>query len=156
MAVKTPEEIALAEAEQKAYKKLAEELNASSLQLNEKTKLTLWSPTLLTVMHPDGQFKKANHIGGEEFVFESAYVGKRGVLIFRLKRTSPVEYQHVEVTEAEGVKLFENWRAMTNSLAGGDFAEALADVTKVRKTFDATKRNAEHLDKYDQIGGGSW
>ncbi|MDR9847111.1 hypothetical protein [Herbaspirillum huttiense] len=155
MALKTPEETRLMEEEQAAYKDLVEALNAHPL-FEKPPAVTLLSPAQLTAMLPNGEFRKINHIGGEEFSFLKCYMGKRRQIIFCLKRESGAEYAHIELTDAEGVKVMEGWRAMTNILADGDFAGAVAKAGQVRKQHETAKAQAEHVNRYAQIGGGSW
>ena len=53
----------------------------------------------LAVLKPDGSYRVHPMVGGQEFFYHHAYVGKKGLLIFCFESADAQEYQHAEVDE---------------------------------------------------------
>ena len=70
------------------------------------------APMALTVKRSSG-YTKRPFIGGEEFSIHSAYVGKRGLVIFRFTPESPSDFDILEVPEGHLDSVFDghfsNW-----------------------------------------------
>lgn len=120
-----------------------------------KESVTLLSPGNLTVTIPGKGYSKANHIGGESFTFERAYVGsaKAGSrLIFVFKPTAASAYTEMEMTENEAQTQLDGFRAAANFAAGGDFVAELKEVRRVESAAREAETVKEKFAEYPEFG----
>lgn len=120
-----------------------------------KESVSLLSPGNLTVTIQGKGYSKANHIGGENFTFERAYVGsaKAGSrLIFVFKPVAASAYAEMEMTENEAQAQLDGFRAAANLAAGGDFVAELKEVRLVESKAREAETVKEKFAEYPEFG----
>lgn len=126
-----------------------------SQQANQGVSFMLNGPCQVTCKRKDGSYLKRSHIGGEEFAFGSAYVGKKGKMIFTFLPKAVSDYERIELMEHEALNLLGGFKgaldgAMTvGSLAGYTEAKKRAALQAEREAL------AVRADQYQDFGAWS-
>jgi hypothetical protein len=112
----------------RALEKMAEVL-ARKLQANPVL-ATLQAPAQLTVKHRNGEYRKQSFIGGAQFVFNSAYAGKRdGVILIGVPQEAVKDIRLVEVSMNKGAEHFgARFAGSINDFLTGAFERAEAEL----------------------------
>jgi hypothetical protein len=124
-------------------------------QSNQGVSFMLAGPCKVTCKRKDGSYLKRSHIGGEEFAFESAYVGAKGKMIFNFAPKSASDYQQIELLEHEALNLMSGFKgaldgAMTvGALAGYGEAKKAAALQAERESL------ASRATQYQDFGAWS-
>lgn len=132
-------------------------LNAylSAQSASGRQSFSLGEPTQLTVSRKGGQFTKKPHIGGEEFAFVRAYMGKRGSLIFVFKPRGVADYEFAEFAEADAKRSLLGFaEALAAAMNTGELRE-LKDAKKAA-VLDAEREKLEASRAAHYPGFGSW
>lgn len=93
----------------------------------------LAEPRNLTILRKDGSVRKRGHIGGEEFAFVDAWVGKKGKLIYKFKPLAVADYEFVELMATEAQECMSGLKAAISSAF---------DVGELKEMAEAQKRAA--------------
>lgn len=115
----------------------------------------LSSPIALTVRKANGAFSKMPHVGMEDFQPASAYIGKRGKMIFVFKPVMVAEYVEMEMDEQQA---FANLNGFKDYLREnvGDLQKLQTEI-KVEMAKKAEEgKLADRHETYKDIGFGSW
>lgn len=142
----------------KALADLAERMTQWFQDHNETgakdTVLSLLAPATLTVQVAGKGYRKHSHIGGEEFIPQSVYVGKTNRLIFVSKPVDAQPYSEMEMTENEAMTHLDKLRAVANMAAGGDFA---GELKAIRELESKAREQEAMKDKFSEYADfGSW
>jgi ribosomal protein S12 len=142
---KTDEELAL------------DKLAASMTEAMNKCEETfmLSAPATLTVRKANGGYSKVAHVGMEDFQPVSAYVGKRGKMIFVFKPVMVADYLEMEMDEQQA---FANLSGFKDYLreSVGDLQKLQSEIkVEMAKKAEEAKL-ADRFDTYKDIGFGSW
>lgn len=115
----------------------------------------LMSPETLTVKKPNGTYSKKAHIGSEDFKPLSAYMGKRGKLIFVFKPIMVADYLEMEMDEnsaKEKLMGFKDWCRENIAAVSTTIAETRAEQALEKEKEAMAKRSEE----YAHLGFGEW
>lgn len=115
----------------------------------------LGSPETLTVKRNNGVYSKQAHIGSEDFKPHSAYLGKRGKIIYVFKPVMVAEYEFMEMDEnAAREKLigFKEWSKEKLAEVQMKIAETRASQALEKDKAAMAKR----ADDYAHLGFGEW
>jgi len=116
--------------------------------------VSLMSPGMLTVNVQGKGYRKQNHIGGEDFIASSVYIGAQGKLIFKFKPVAAAQYIEMEMNEVDAAANLSGFRSLANIAAGGDF---FAELRNIRALASRAKQAQEVVEKaavYENFG--SW
>ena len=135
---------------------LEAELEALNAQLAGCTEtFMLASPESLTVKRPNGTYAKKAHIGSEDFKPISAYIGKRGKLIFVFKPVMVSDYVEMEADEhqaKEKLMGFKDWCREHIAAVNDKIAETRAEQAVEKEKAAMAKKSED----YAHLGFGEW
>ena|GEM_PF-2241991 len=144
----------MSEVSKAALEKLAAEMQKGFE--SAKPVVTLLAPESLTVLMTSKGYQKAGHIGGEEFVPQSIYLGKKGKLIACFKPREAAAYQHAEMPVDDALVKMAGFAEAAEASCADGYKSRMNDIKKeVTQQRDA-ERLAEKADVYKDIGFGSW
>jgi hypothetical protein len=142
---KTDEELAL------------DELSKKMTEVMKQTEETfmLSSPIALTVRKSTGTYSKQAHMGMEDFQPVSAYVGKRGKMIFVFKPVMVADYAEMEMDEAQAFANLSGFKDFMREKVGD--LQKLQSEIKVQMAQKAEEQAlASRAETYKDLGFGSW
>lgn len=123
-------------------------------QAESELTVSLLSPGQLTVNVPQKGYRKQNHIGGEDFIASSVYVGAQSKLIFKFKPVAAAQYTEMEMNEVDAAAALSGFRTLANLAAGGDF---FAELRSIRNLASKAKQAQEVVEKAAVYADfGSW
>lgn len=110
------------------------------------------SGCMATIVDRRDKYKKEGLLGGEKFKFFSAWAGKSGKLIFRLKPTRPAGYKFVEFNHDDLEKYFPKLTGMIENVLETDIKTYLDNYSSVYEEKEAAIELAEKQKQY----GANW
>jgi len=142
---KTEEELALDE--------LAKKMSEAMKRTQETFMLS--APASLTVRKSNGAYSKAAHVGMEDFQPTSAYVGKRGKIIFVFKPVMVADYVEMEMDEQQAFAHLNGFKDFIRENVGD--LHRLQSEIKVEMAKKAEEQKlADRFETYKDLGFGSW
>ncbi len=116
----------------------------------------LGEPRQLTCKRANGSFIRRSHIGGEEFAFDSIYVGKKGALIFVFKPSRAADYQAVEMFEKDAIECLSGFKvAMSDAMSIGALAKWANERNEAQREAELKAEReavAAHAEHYKDFG----
>lgn len=139
---------------------LQEELNLLAEKVTQVLQDTsetfmLAAPETLTVKRTNGAYSKQAHIGSEDFAPKSAYVGKRGKLIFVFAPVMVAEYVEMEMDENQAREKLMGFKDFLKEHLG-DVQALIAEARANAATREERKSMESRSEAYKDIGFGSW
>lgn len=134
-----------------------QEMDVFATQITKLLKETtetfmLGEPLTLTVLKDKG-YSKAAHVGGEDFIPESAYVGKRGKIIYVFKPVMATTYSRMEMDETQAEKSMVGFKEFMKE----NLSAVMESVRDSRKAAADKKERESMADRYEKYEGfGSW
>lgn len=148
-ATQAPQETELDDATdlEAALADLAADLTAhyNSFDPEQLNSCTLLGPEQLTVEVTGRGYKKVAHMGGEDFIPNSAYVGKRGKIIVVFRPVGAASYQTMEMAADDAVSNLSAFEALSIT-EGGDYKTRMKAISLKAvklKEREAVKDKAE-------------
>jgi len=142
---KSEEELALEE----ISKKMSEAMKATT------ETFMLSAPVTLTVRKSTGGYSKQAHMGMEDFQPVSAYMGKRGKIIFVFKPVMVSDYAEMEMDEQQAFAHLNGFKDFIRERVG-DLHKLQSEI-KVEMAKKAEEQKlADRFETYKDIGFGSW
>jgi hypothetical protein len=115
----------------------------------------LAAPETLTVKRTNGAYSKQAHIGSEDFAPKSAYIGKRGKLIFVFAPVMVAEYVEMEMDENQAREKLMGFKDFLKEHLG-DVQALIAEARANAATREERKSMESRSEAYKDIGFGSW
>ncbi|UUZ75422.1 hypothetical protein LP414_27285 [Polaromonas sp. P1(28)-13] len=116
---------------------------------------TLNGVALLTVERPGKGFSKVSHIGGEDFIPQSAYVGKRGKIIVRFKPKEAAAYEVMEMAADEAMTQMAGFSLLTE-MPDGDYVTHIRLLNKEASNIREKESVKDKFVEYEAIGFGTF
>lgn len=108
---------------------------------------SLRAPTSLTILKEDNTYSRQAHIGGEEFVAVSAYVGKRGAIICVFTPVATERYTKMEMPFNDARENLRNFREhVTDIGATGKLAVIAQSKARIQQAQDLEKNATVYPD----------
>lgn len=142
---KTDEELALQE--------LAEKM--TSVMRNAQETFMLSAPVTLTVKKANGGYSKKAHMGMEDFQPVSAYVGKRGKMIFVFKPVMVADYAEMEADEQQAFSNLGGFKEFIRENCG-DLTKLQSEIKVEMAKKAELEKLASRAEEYKDLGFGSW
>lgn len=142
---KTEEELAL--------DGLAQEMT-KVMQASTET-FMLAAPITLTVRKSNGGYSKQAHMGMEDFQPVSAYLGKRGKMIFVFKPVMVADYSEMEMDEQQAFANLNGFKDFMRENVG-DLQKMQSEVKQNMAKKAEEEKLASRAEEYKELGFGSW
>lgn len=123
---------------EEALQKFCEAVSAYFSQELEVFELN--EPLTVTVTKADGTYRKKAMIGGEEFTASSAYLGKKGNIIFVFHPNGPAEFKTMELSELEARRSLMPFDRYLSTAIEGPIGEQLRELRKQQELDKITQR----------------
>lgn len=117
--------------------------------------VSLTGPASLTVMKA-GSYSKASHIGGEEFVVQSVYFGKRDKILVKFAPTSASAYTVMEMNTTEAGATLTGFTDLMGDAVFGGIDNAIKAIHTAQSKIREAEANKDKFVEYEEIGFGSW
>lgn len=118
--------------------------------------VSLLAPEALTVLQSAKGFAKVSHIGGEEFVPDKVYLGKKGKLIGTFKSKDAAAYQHMEMPIDDAISKLDGFFEVTEQACEDGYHARIKSIRSQVAAEREAEGLAEKADVYASIGFGSW
>jgi hypothetical protein len=133
---------------------MCEEISEALSKAEETFMLS--SPMTLTVKKPNGSYSKVAHIGSEDFSPHSAYLGKKGKIIFVFKPVMVgTDYTHMEMEEQQAVASLMGFKEWLRENVG-DTQAKLRDIRQESAKKAEQEKLADRFETYKDLGFGTW
>lgn len=124
---------------------------------DEHVHFELAEPASLTAKDRHGKYSARAFIGGEKFVPSSAYVGKRGHLIFVFKPATPAaDFAHVEMDEDKAIRLLAEFRGYINAILSRVYDRHGESVQETVRAHEEERRIRENTALLANPDYASW
>lgn len=120
------------------------------------TVVSLLAPAALTVLIPTKGYSKSSHIGGEEFVPDGVYLGKKGKLIGTFKPKDAAPYKHMEMPIDDALSQLSNLFTICEDSCADGYQSRMSDIRNSAIKQREAEELVEKADVYRDIGFGTW
>ncbi len=118
-----------------------------------RPQVSLKGPASLTVASEKG-FRKAQHMGMENFKLKGVYMGKRGSLVWQFKPEDVADYTTMEMTDSEAFKQLNGFKEAMNQVLSEESLAWLKNM-KNQKVKEAEEAKLETA-RTSYADFGSW
>lgn len=117
---------------------------------------SLTGPESLTVTTEGRGYSKLPHLGGEEFIPDTAYLGKRGKVIVCFKPRDAAAYSTMEMPIEEALVKLDGFSIIANDLEGPPLMERLKGLKREESKLREQEKMKDKFVEYADIGFGSF